>query len=37
MKVAVIGATGAVGSRLMVELVRRGHQVTGIIGIPPLN
>lgn len=30
MKVALIGATGRVGSRLAAELVPRGHAVTGI-------
>lgn len=30
MKVALIGATGNVGSRLLAELLRRGHEVTGI-------
>jgi putative NADH-flavin reductase len=30
MKVALIGVTGRVGSRLLAELLRRGHQVTGI-------
>ena len=30
MKVALIGATGRVGSRLAVELVSRGHAATGI-------
>jgi len=30
MKVALIGATGRVGSRLAAELVSRGHTVTGI-------
>lgn len=29
-KVAVIGATGNVGARLVTELVRRGHRVTAI-------
>ena len=31
MKVAVIGVTGRVGSRLAAELLARGHQVTGIV------
>jgi putative NADH-flavin reductase len=30
MKVALIGVTGRVGSRLVAELLRRGHAVTGI-------
>jgi uncharacterized protein len=30
MKIALIGATGNVGSRLLDELVRRGHTVTAI-------
>lgn len=30
MKVALIGATGNVGLRLLAELLRRGHEVTGI-------
>lgn len=30
MKVAVIGASGMVGSRLVAELLRRGHTVTGV-------
>ncbi len=30
MKVALIGASGQAGSRLLAELVRRGHQVTAI-------
>lgn len=30
MKVALIGITGQVGSRLMAELLSRGHTVTGI-------
>ena len=30
MKIAVIGITGRVGSRVSDELLRRGHQVTGI-------
>ncbi len=34
MKVALIGASGAAGSRLLAELVRRGHQVTGIARNP---
>ena len=34
MKVALIGATGNVGSRLISELRRRGHQVTAIARHP---
>jgi hypothetical protein len=34
MKVALIGASGAGGSRLMAELTRRGHQVTAIARHP---
>src|SRR6202035_2887719 len=34
MKIALIGATGNVGSRLIAELRRRGHQVTGIARHP---
>lgn len=30
MKIALIGVTGHVGSRLLAELLRRGHQVTGM-------
>ncbi len=30
MKIAVIGATGNTGSRIVSELLNRGHQVTGI-------
>ena len=30
MKVALIGATGTAGSRILTELVSRGHSVTGI-------
>ncbi|MDE8650584.1 NAD(P)-dependent oxidoreductase [Novosphingobium album (ex Liu et al. 2023)] len=37
MKVALIGATGRVGSRLTTELVSRGHVVTGIVMHPPVN
>jgi uncharacterized protein len=31
MNVALIGATGQVGSRIATELLKRGHQVTGIV------
>jgi putative NADH-flavin reductase len=34
MKIALIGATGRVGSRLLAEALRRGHQVTGIVPDP---
>jgi uncharacterized protein len=34
MKVALIGPTGNVGSRLLAELLRRGHEVTGIARHP---
>src|ERR1700722_13424614 len=30
MKIALVGATGTVGTRLVAELTRRGHQVTAI-------
>lgn len=30
MKIALIGVTGRVGSRLLDEMLRRGHEVTGI-------
>jgi putative NADH-flavin reductase len=30
MKVAHVGATGKVGSRIVIELLRRGHTVTAI-------
>ncbi len=30
MKIAVVGASGAAGSRLTTELLGRGHQVTGV-------
>ena len=30
MKIAIIGATGSVGSRLVTEALRRSHEVTGI-------
>ncbi|MGH8148290.1 MAG: NAD(P)H-binding protein, partial [Rhodanobacteraceae bacterium] len=30
MNVVLIGASGRVGSRLLAELLRRGHHVTGI-------
>jgi uncharacterized protein len=35
MKIALIGATGMVGSALTDELLNRGHQVTGISRHPP--
>lgn len=34
MKIALIGASGNVGSRIVAELVRRGHQVTAIARHP---
>ena len=34
MKVALIGASGNVGSRLLAELLNRGHEVTGIVRHP---
>lgn len=34
MKIALIGASGNVGSRIVAELVSRGHQVTGIARDP---
>jgi len=34
MKVVLIGATGNAGSRILNELVRRGHQVTAIARHP---
>lgn len=34
MKIAVIGASGRGGSRIVAELVRRGHQVTAIARNP---
>ena len=34
MKIAVIGATGNAGSRLLAELVRRGHSVTALVRNP---
>jgi uncharacterized protein len=34
MKIAIIGITGNVGSRLATELLRRGHEVTGIARNP---
>ena len=34
MRVALIGATGNAGSRILTELVRRGHTVTGIVRNP---
>lgn len=30
MRIAVLGATGTLGSRIVAEAVRRGHQVTGV-------
>ena len=34
MKVALIGASGQAGSRILAELIRRGHAVTGIVRHP---
>jgi putative NADH-flavin reductase len=34
MKVALIGASGNVGSRILNELLNRGHEVTGIVRHP---
>jgi uncharacterized protein len=34
MKVALVGATGMIGSRLLAELHRRGHEVTAIVRNP---
>lgn len=34
MKIALIGATGNAGSRILAELVRRGHQITAIVRNP---
>ena len=37
MKIALIGVTGRVGSRLATELLSRGHAVTGIaLHVPPV-
>nr|WP_047169074.1 NAD(P)-dependent oxidoreductase [Sphingomonas sp. Y57] len=37
MKIAIIGATGKVGGRLVEELRRRGHRVTGIARSQPAD
>jgi putative NADH-flavin reductase len=34
MKVALVGATGNAGSRILAELSRRGHAVTAIVRNP---
>ncbi|WID94379.1 NAD(P)-dependent oxidoreductase [Bosea vestrisii] len=34
MKIALIGATGFIGSRLLTELTSRGHQITAIVRNP---
>ena len=34
MKVALVGASGNVGSRIVTELLNRGHKVTGIVRHP---
>ncbi len=31
MKIALIGATGHVGAKLLVEALDRGHQVTAVV------
>jgi putative NADH-flavin reductase len=37
MNVALVGPTGTVGSRLLAELLRRGHDVTGIARIGEIH
>jgi putative NADH-flavin reductase len=32
-KIALIGASGNVGARILKELSHRGHQVTGIVDV----
>jgi putative NADH-flavin reductase len=34
MRIALIGATGNAGSRILSELVQRGHNVTAIVRNP---
>jgi putative NADH-flavin reductase len=34
MKIALLGATGNVGSKILAELLGRGHNVTGIVRHP---
>ena len=34
MSIALIGATGFIGSRILAELVSRGHEVTAIVRNP---
>lgn len=34
MKIALVGVSGRVGSRLLAELLKRGHAVTGIARKP---
>ena len=34
MKIAVVGASGSVGSRIVSEALARGHRVTGVARIP---
>jgi putative NADH-flavin reductase len=34
MKVALIGASGNVGTRILAELLNRGHEVTGVVRHP---
>ena len=35
MKIAVIGITGRIGSRIAQEALSRGHEVTGVARDPP--
>jgi putative NADH-flavin reductase len=34
MKVVLFGASGMIGSRILQELIRRGHKVTGVVRSP---
>ncbi len=34
MKIALIGASGFVGSKILAEALQRGHQVTAIVRNP---
>ena len=36
MNIVLIGATGAIGSRILDEALRRGHRVTGLTRDPDL-